>query len=408
MNKKVASEIVVGVILLITIVVGGVFWMQNKKASFLQTVKTKPTAPVAQVQQPQVVQPTSQADEVLINRGKGLEKINIDTKIISSVEDPHFADLSEYAGLPKEFKNKKTILSNSVLIVSEDKSKTIVVSNTYDQTKKPSDFDGSLPNLKSEDFLCLTKEKTCSPSKILSDAENKIRENGDSILLWWHNWDSQKNLLYAHLSSDGIGNASPVYVYDTNNNTYKKTIGYDSNGEGKRAEVPQGEFSPSLKKFVMIDENTSLDANGNAKYGSWDLLLYNGDNLSKPSKKINVSQMQKDGTEYYRIGSVAWSQDENLLAVATSDGQIFTLDLTNGQIELKYTYPKKVDDSGWFEFNKIDLSQSGRYITFFVSEKAKKGEKADSNGNVGVLKTIDLKNNNAATEILRDGDVSLF
>ncbi len=407
MNKKVASEIAVGVILLITIIVGGVFWMQNKKAPVLQTVKPQPTAPVEKTQQSRVAQQENQADEVLINRGKGLEKININTKEISSVEDPHFANLSEYVGLPKEFKNNKTSLSNSVLVVSEDKSKIIVVSNTYDQAKKPSEFDGSLPNLKNEEFVCIVNGKVCSPSKILSTAENKIRESGDSVPSWWYNWDSQRNLLYTHLTGEGVGNAAPVYIYDVNKNTYKKTIGYDSNGEGKRAEVPTGAFSPSLKKFVMIDENVGMDKDGNAKYGSWDFLLYNSDDLSMPSKKINISQMQKDGTEYDRIGSFAWSQDENLLAVVT-EGQIFTLDLTSGQIELRFAYSKKVDNSEWFDFNKVDLSQSGRYITFFVSEKAKKGEKADSNGNVGTLKTIDLKNNNTVTEILRDADVSLF
>ena len=53
MNQKIASEIAVGVVLLIAIMFGGIFWLQNKKVevSAPQTVAaTQPAAPVAQTQ----------------------------------------------------------------------------------------------------------------------------------------------------------------------------------------------------------------------------------------------------------------------------------------------------------------------------------------------------------------------
>jgi uncharacterized protein YkuJ len=64
MNKKIASEIAIGIILLIAVVVGGIFWLQNNKtqAPVQQPVVAQP-APVAQNQ---VTQPVAQpvvADE---------------------------------------------------------------------------------------------------------------------------------------------------------------------------------------------------------------------------------------------------------------------------------------------------------------------------------------------------------
>ena len=61
MNKKIASEIAIGIILLIAIIVGGVVWMQNKKQTpEAQPVVTQPV-PVAQTPVTQPVATTQQS-----------------------------------------------------------------------------------------------------------------------------------------------------------------------------------------------------------------------------------------------------------------------------------------------------------------------------------------------------------
>lgn len=47
-NKKVASEIAVGIILLITIVIGGIFWVQNKESMISDQVLVENQEPAAQ------------------------------------------------------------------------------------------------------------------------------------------------------------------------------------------------------------------------------------------------------------------------------------------------------------------------------------------------------------------------
>lgn len=61
-NKKITSEIAIGVIVFVAIVIGGVFWLQSKKvqAPIPQPVATQPTTPAVQTQSAISTQPESQ------------------------------------------------------------------------------------------------------------------------------------------------------------------------------------------------------------------------------------------------------------------------------------------------------------------------------------------------------------
>ncbi len=338
------------------------------------------------------------SDVILVSKNGGTYEINVSTKELKSYLSPA-ESIIKFVGLPKEVKNKQTSVSMTRTLLSQDKTKAMVVFTTFDETEKPSEFDGSIPALKADEFLCDMVAQKCSATDFLALAykatgeTNKWFENG---MLWWYRWDSVKNLLYGHLSGEGIGNASPVYVFNFNDKSLQRTTGYNSLDEKeKRAGVPAGAFSPSLNRFVMVETNNN----------KWDLLLYENNNLSAPLKKYNISSMNDKTYMGSRIESVAWAADEEKLILET-DKQIFTLNLENGEISLKYTDTTQDESGLWLDFNAVELSSSGRYILFVDYDKSK--TLYSENKLETVLTAIDLKDNNKMIELLRETGLSLY
>jgi hypothetical protein len=324
-------------------------------------------------------------EDVFIKRGDGannkVEKINIITKKIIPTNEVENQNLSAFTGLPKETKNNKTSIENSVRIVSQDKSKIIVFSVTSDETAKPSVFDGSLPELKKEEYLCGASTKKCIKSDIITLAEKKIIG-----YVGWVRWDSEKNLLYGHLSGEGVGNAAPIYIYNIKNKNLIETSGYNSLDEKqKRAEVPSGAFSPSLKQFVMID-NTTKEAK---------LLLYKTEDISKPFRAYDIKEIIKNNAGAERINSVAWNGDEKQLAIGC-DKKIYLMNLESGALSLLFTDTTNGQVGLYWDRNALAFTPSGRFIAF-----------VDYQDNNVTLKSIDLKNNNTITEILSGKNITL-
>ena len=120
--------------------------------------------------------------------------------------------------------------------------KAIVVFSTFDNTKTPSGFDGSLPTIDVEEFMCDIAAKECVPTDVLAFAYKASGETGkwfENRMFYWYQWDSERNLLFGHLAGEGVGNASPIYIYNLNTTTSQQTIGYNSlSDKEKRAEVP--------------------------------------------------------------------------------------------------------------------------------------------------------------------------
>lgn len=332
-------------------------------------------------------------DVVLVSRNNGIYEINVLTKELKPYIRPA-ESIIKFAGLPQETKNKQTSISMTRTLLSQDKTKAIVVFTTFNETQKPSEFDGSLPTIKTDEFICDIATQKCSAIDFLASAYKATGLAGKMV--WWYKWDSVKNLLYGHLSGEGVGNAAPVYVFNLNNKSLQQTTGYNLlDKKEKYARVPAGAFSPSLNKFVMVELNSN----------KLDLLLYESSNPSVPLKRYDVSSVNDKIYDESVINSVAWSNDEKNLVLET-DKQIFTLNLENGEISLKYTDTTQDESGLWLDFNAVDLSPSGRYIVFVDYDK--RGTPHSENGIETVLKAVDLKDNNKVMELLREENLSLY
>lgn len=389
MNQKISTGFTLAVIILIAGAFGLIFWITNKN----ETVQV------------QLVKNTKKQDVVLINRDKGIYEIDLNTKNLKPYNNP-VGNLAEFTGLPRETKTSQISVVNYLELLSQDKSRAIVVSRTFDETKEPMEFDGSLPILKKAEFICNTVIKECSPTDFLDSAYKATGlsvqgYDGGYAGIHWFKWDFAKNILYGHLTGDGVGNASPVYIFNSNTKILQQTIGYDSwNDKEKRAEVPNGTFSSSLSKFIMIDEGRSVDNSDNR----WELLLYDSNNLSTSLKKFDISIMNDKNDSNGRISSVAWSVDEKNLVLETNK-QIYTLNLDSGKITLIYTDTTQDDSGLWLDFNAVSLSSSGQYVVFVDYDK--RSTPYDENKMNPVLKAIDLKDNNKEIELLREKNISL-
>lgn len=404
MKQEIPTSIGATVLIAVAIITSALVWYYDKSQ---QNLIQKPIQTHLETQknnqQSSIDDSLSKLDTVLINRSNGIYEINLTTKELKPYDNP-LTNLSNFSGLPEETKNEQVSVINSTRLVSQNKTKAIIISVTYDATAEPSGFDGSLPILKASEFTCDTITKKCSPTDYLESAYKATGLYGNwygYTSIWWFNWDSAKNILYGHLTGEGVGNASPAYTLDLNTKTLKQTIGYNSfNEKEKRAEVPSGAFSPSLSKLVMIDENWGRD-NSESK---WDLLLYDISDLSKPLKKIDISSIKDEGYRSDRVHSVAWSADERTLILETQK-QIHTLNLESGKTNLIYTDTTKDPVGLWLDFNAVRLSQSGRYIVFVDYDKrsnSSRGNKLNT-----VLKAIDLDNNNNIIELLREESITL-
>ncbi|MEI7621046.1 MAG: hypothetical protein WCJ51_00765 [Candidatus Moraniibacteriota bacterium] len=399
MNKQINTVVAIAVISIVAGIIGGVIYFGevNKNQSVVTSNKNiKQLANSSKAAQG--------SDTFLFGRDRGIYEMNMATKEATLYKKPT-VDLANFIGLPKEIKNKDVSISNVVILLSQDKSKAIVGSATFDETAEPGGFDGSLPTLKNEEFVCDIAMKKCSPTDFLASAYkatgsaygNNRGTNWSGITgVYWAGWDSIKNSLYGYLAGDGIGiGASPVYKFDLNKHILYKTVGYGNpmmNQGGIVAVVPTGAFSPSFDKFVMIDKST--------------LLIYSSDNLSAPLKEINLSAMS--GAIPPTL--VVWSEDEKMLVLG-NEKQIYTVNLDNKEVSLKYTDTTVWEKSGNAYWLKEDflLSSNGRYIIFI--EYDPKNLETYPSGEQGagiILKAIDLQDGNKVIELLREvDDISL-
>lgn len=389
------------------VVAAGVFWYvgSNPTADRTSSALQEPSSARADKNNELLTQKTPQHDIVLIRKGAALYELDLATKALTPRKDPR-DDIRSFAGLPKETTNSQTSVLLTRILLSRDKTKAITVFTTFDETAEPSAFDGSLPALNAEAFICTMADRTCTPTDDLAAAHEAVagvlgfsRKWFEYNNIGWHKWDSAENLLFGHPWGEGIGSAGPVYVFDFDDNSLRQTVGYSFSSEnGRRAEVPYGAFSPSLRQFVMIDESQGQKTN------TWALLLYDGSDLSKPKKQFNIPALTDPRYPANTIESVAWSADEKLLVWETHT-QIGTMSLETGEISMRYTDTSKDESGLWLDFNIVTLSPSGRYIVFTDYEERDTPRAANTLNTV--LKAIDLQNNNAVIELLRERSISL-
>ncbi len=345
-------------------------------------------------------------DTVLLDHMTETSEINIESKVATIQEDTKTI-FSQFKDYPKETRGKSTSIYAYPELISQDRTKAIVIARTIDETAVPNGFDGSMPVLKGEEFICDTATKACARSNILNSAHRAVGEKSNWYyysIYAWNAWDSQKHLLYGHLQGEGIGNASPFFIYNTQTRVLEQTFGYNArNDHEKRAEVPGGALSPSLSKFIMIDEHVTSGTSSSTK---WNILLYDTANLASPFKVFDIPELSKlnqMNEGYDRISSVAWSKDEKHIALGTQR-RLYMLDLETGVLTLRFVDNNKYDSGSYWDFNTLKLSQSGRYLVFVDYQK--RTTPLEANKMETVLVALDLKDNKII-ELLRESSISL-
>lgn len=382
MNKKINLGMVIILLFLIIMVTGAIIYSKNSNKN-----QAKVENKNVDLTKNKINPPGIEKDSIFIDKADGMTyEMSLATKESKIAADKNI-DPASFAGLPKETDN----VSNSISLFSKDEKKVLVVSITFDLTKKPSTFDGSYPIVSGAEFICDIATKACLATDAFDFAYKATGLKGNWYDQYpdveWYEWDSNANILYGYSAIES-GNTSPVYTFSINDKTLKKTPTNVSDI------VPAGAFSPTLSKFVVIDSASS----------QWSLLLYSSSNLSAPLKKIDVSEMKDAEDDGNIINSIAWSQDEKNIVLA-SDNEIYKLNLDSGAIvSIFVDESEDVNDPG-IDSSAIVWSLSGKYVVFVDYDNG--NQPYDENKSYTVLKAIDLENNNNMIELLREEDISL-
>lgn len=356
-------------------------------------------------------------DSVIVQDDNGvIKKVEIASGEMSEANPLEKNDFADFAGLPKMGIDGSKETAQKFILVSNDEQKAIVVVAVYDLGAQPNAFDGLPPILSSSEHVCDIAEKQCQTSELLSQAYQGLdpelqKEYGG---IWWQKWDSEKNRLFAHLTGEGVGNASPVYICDIKSRKCDKTEGFDSLKDGdQRAVVTAGMFSPSLSKFVMINQH---DEPNQETGKAWELLLYASSDLSAPARSYDISVIidRDENVAYDGVQAVAWSGDEKKIAIGTSR-RIFLFDVESGGLSLAYIAPTNKEGEFYWDGSALSLTNNSRYIAFIDSEEYLSGgddEEEDlqtaeaENSYINVLKKIDLESGNQVSAILQGPGLS--
>lgn len=390
MDKKINLGFWVLVIVLVVGILAAAAYHRSSQKNLGIGDKIAPTVPNAKKLTDQ--KGLGEKDVVLVSKNDGNYEVNLATKESKLFSDMD-VNLATFSGIPKGSEN----VVNSISLFSGDKKQALAISITSDLTKEPDD-NGSYPTVSGKSFVCNLTAKSCSENDIFAtaykatDLKGNWFDNNPGVV--WDKWDSAKNILYGY-TVGADGNVAPIYVFNANNKTIKKTAISAS------FEVPNGAFSSSAAKLVMID--TSVN-------NKWSLALYDSSNLTSPLKKIDISKIIDLDNDSNMIGSVSWSVDEKTLALAT-DNQIYTVNLDSGDVVLRYTDTSNVaavvdegEESG-IDSSAIKFSADGKYVAFVDYDRG--NLPYDENKSYTVLKTIDLTAGNKVAEVLREEDISL-
>jgi WD40 repeat protein len=315
------------------------------------------------------------------NDAKGYYMVDIATKKLTPTNDPDTIDFTLFTGLPKKVETAE-ISTNFNKVYSQDKQQLIVLVYTIENIKDQNREPGSTSILKEEHFICMMDSKSCTKTDILTQARK-----ANSRFSMVHMWDTQKSILLTHPSGPGIGDAGPVFMYNYKTQTLTTTEASNNKQVQELQRVPEGSFSPSAKKFIIIDAPTD---------NQFKIRLYNTNDISKPERIYAVSEFDWNTNN---VDSVAWSPDEKTLAIGT-DKKIYTLNFNTGEIVLRFTDESLNTSYSYWDKYRLEFSSSGRYILFVDHEGKEKGLDND------ILKAIDL-NSNQIIEIAHDENILL-
>jgi hypothetical protein len=400
MMKKAGSY---KIILFILIIIAIVFFVVFKHGN-----KNKPTGSVANFFNSDSKEIKDELKNFILVEGDDtVQKINLENNKIVEATKLEQNNFSEFIGLPKFGEVDGKSVEQSFVLVSEDKSSAIMIVSKTDLNVKDDDMAAS----ENVEYVCNVSEKKCDPSTLFFQNYEGINvgTSKQADVITWVKWDSAKNLLYGHVSNETLGNSSPVYICNTISKNCQKTVGYDSlESGGIHAVAPTGTFSPSLQKFVLINQ---YDKPNEETGKRWELLSYQSDDLTKPASKFDISLAinASEDVAYDSVLSVAWSGDEKKVAISTSN-KIFMFDFEIGKLKLIYAAPIDAEGNYAFDGTQLSFSNDGNYIVFADSEETVLGDGPEDEQNVevtNIIKKIDLTKNNEITELVRGNNLSL-
>ncbi len=415
MSKSIIGKIVF-VIFLIIILTGCFFYLNKKKDGNKDNSLEKKVVTESKTTQKET--PAYFPEYAVVETDTTLERAFVSTGKIEPADMLEQENFNGFSGMPKLGinANKKENLEQGNVFVSRDRSKAVVTIIAYDAKDVSNKTDESQPILRLEHYICSIAEKSCQKTDILTQEYQGIEPKEKENLLW-STWDSTKNLLFGYLVLNG-SDVSPVYVCDTQNKTCSKTEKINSlASDSERRIVPQGSFSPSLDRFIAINQH---DVPYMEKGKLWELNLYASNKLSEPLRTYDISAaIEKDEKfSYDSVYSIAWSKDEKSIFFATIR-KIFKFNLETEELSLIYTDPfeEENDVSDSVDLNldssALFLSPDEKYLAF-VDSSIDENEEEDAayeedpdEASFNTLKKIDLKNNNEITEILSDRGLSL-
>jgi hypothetical protein len=354
--------------------------------------------------------------EVTVQDDGGITKsVDISSGKIEDADALERRNFSNFSGLPKLGVNGTKDIEQDFVIVSGDKSKAIVTIVTYDTQTETAASGIPQAMLNKATYICDISQKKCTLSDILSRQYQGLDLNPQSAVgsLWWSAWDSTKNILYGYLVSGSLGSISPVYACNVGNGICSKTEGFDSQKSGgTRAIVPNGAFSPSLGKFVMVAQNDTPNEDTGK---TWQLLLYSSSDLSKPLKTYDITAAidYDESVAYDSVQSVAWSGDEKKIAIGT-ERRIFMFDTETGGLSIAYVAPPNEDGDAYWDSSALFMTLDAKYLAFvdesdFVQDVDPVDASADQEDGISIntLKKIDLENANIVGELLRGPSLNI-
>lgn len=223
------------------------------------------------------------------------------------------------------------------------------------------------------------------------------------LSLPWFQEEIGKNLYGNAVTVDGQ-DVSPVYVCDTEQHLCKKSGPAIHHGI---AIIPSGAVSATGQYIAMIDQHDRPNIETGVR---WELLIYRADQLEAPAWTVDISSAIDRGEEagYDSVSSVAWSPNEERVAVASSR-KIVIVDIRSGGETTVFESPAPADDEGDVVWDNGTLvwSPSGRYVAFAsYSDFSDASEETDEEA-ADTLTIIDLEQGNTVIPLIQGQSVRL-
>src|SRR6266567_1387611 len=241
MNKKIASEIAVGIVLFLAIVIGGVFWLQSKKVQ----------APIPQ----QVINQSAVKTQAPTEQSKDNSRVYTNDKFGFSVQIPH--DWGNTENVTDE--------ENDVFFSSPQTSEAITEFNAKQYNAKA---DGKTPSKEQEPTEDITVQVYKNTEKTLAafmDTQMMAPEQKD-----WQKIDLAGKNAFAGLASGSVADPTPIFVIYSENNGSIYEIIFGNNINSLQDVQSKYQFFIDTFKFTDTqanDETANWQTYSNSKLG---------------------------------------------------------------------------------------------------------------------------------------------